>query len=215
MWTPSHCGIPGNERADELANQGAKSTDIMCSGARTTKNWLLAESRRRLCGRWKEELPVAAATIQSPKHFSDLEWSMARAVLRIFAGRTPSDPYQGVEPTECGCSMDTISSLHLLTECPLLAEARKPILERLPEGVTLSPSLAIEPRYTRLFANFAKSTGLGVRTSLRYSDYPTSSDLSHTNTDPDPDSDPDEEVDDLFIDVNENRSVEVPFGAFE
>ena len=215
MWTPSHCGIPGNERADELANRGAKTTDTMCTSARTTKTWLLAESRRRLYSRWKEEIPVASATLQSPKHFSDMEWTTARAVLRIFSGRTPSDPYQGVEPTECECGMDTISSRHLFTECPLLAEARQPILERLPAGVTLSPSLAIERQYTRLFANFAKSTGLGIRANLRYGNYPPSSDTSHTHIDPDPDPDPDGAIDELLNQDSGNFPDDVPFGVFE
>jgi hypothetical protein len=134
-------------------------------------------------------------------------------VLRIFAGRTPSDPLQGVDPDECECGTDVITSRHLLTVCPLLAEARNHILERLPGGVTLAPSLAIEPRYTRLFAKFAQSTGLGFRPKLRYSDYPPTSDLSHTNIDPDPDPDPEGEVDDLFVD--DYHSDDTPFGAFE
>ena len=204
IWTPSHCGIPGNERADDLANQGAKcaNASTTCSGARATKNWLLAECRRRLYSQWKEAVPFASATLRSPTHFTNLDWPTSRAVLRIFAGRTPSDPYQGVDPDECECGTDDLSSLHLLTECPLLAEARQPILERLPAGVSLSPSLAIEPRYTRLFANFAKSTGLGIRASLRYGHYPSSGDPSHTNIDPDPDPDPDDEADNPFVDEN-------------
>jgi ribonuclease HI len=215
IWTPSHCGIPGNERADNLANQGAKCADTSatCSGARTTKNWLLAECRRRLYSQWKKTVPSASATLRSPTHFDNLDWPTSRAVLRIFAGRTPSDPLQGVDPEECECETDVLTSHHLLTECPLLAEARQPILERLPGGVTLSPSLAIEPRYTQLFANFAKSTGLGIRASLRYGDYPPPSDSSHINIDPDPDPDPDCEADDPLVD--ENYLDEIPFGVFE
>jgi hypothetical protein len=134
-------------------------------------------------------------------------------VLRIFAGRTPSDPYHGEDAIECGCGTSTISFLHLLTECPLLAEARLPILERLPAGITLSPLLAIDPRYTWVFTNFVKSTGLGIRPNLRYSDYPPPSQSSHIDIDPDPDPNQDEEVDDSFH--NDDHPDNVPFGAFE
>jgi len=41
VWSPSHCEIPGNDRADALAKQGA-SGHTLCQYATTTKTWLQA-----------------------------------------------------------------------------------------------------------------------------------------------------------------------------
>ena len=56
LWTPAHCGIPGNERADLLAKAGSQLPQE-CPHSRTTKTWLQAQVRRQLKTDWEMLFP--------------------------------------------------------------------------------------------------------------------------------------------------------------
>lgn len=56
LWTPVHCGIPGNEEADSLAKLGAKRTTV-CTHARVTRTWLRAKARSQQMEDWKARYP--------------------------------------------------------------------------------------------------------------------------------------------------------------
>ena len=91
------------------------------------------------------------------------------ALFRVFAGRTPSDPQKGNgEPVPCDCGTSDISSLHVLIECSLMNVQRRPLLEGLPAGTTLTPALSIQQRYTALFVKLIRAPGLGRREKLTY-----------------------------------------------
>jgi len=64
---PSHCDIPGNDRADTLAKQGA-SRNTPCQYATTTKTWLLSQAWSQLVRRWKAKLPLLALSFKFPDH---------------------------------------------------------------------------------------------------------------------------------------------------
>ena len=155
--------------ADRLANKGAQvdSADAKCISACTTKAWLQAEARRRFYKKWQSAIPNAHVDMRAPKHFDALSWRECRAVFRIFAGRTPSDPNQGAEKIPCDCGVSDISSQHLLMECPQLDEPRKRLVGRLPADTVLTPSLAIQKQFTAHFVKFIRETGLGARAKLK------------------------------------------------
>ena len=109
----------------------------------------------------------------------------------------------GEEKIPCDCGGSEITSHHLLTECPLLNEQRKRLLERLPADRVLTPSLAIEPNFTPHFVRFIRDTGLGVKERLKY---------NMTPPNPTPESEEDEDHEEDFEFAQEE---EQPFGAFE
>jgi ribonuclease HI len=204
VWTPSHCSIEGNEAADCLANKGAQieRADAKCKSACTTKAWLQAEARRRFYRKWQTVIPNAQVDMRAPKHFDSLSWRECRAVFKIFAGRTPSDPYQGEEKIPCDCGASDISSQHLLMECPQLDEPRKRLVERLPAEITLTPSLAIQKQFTAHFVRFIRETGLGARATIKL----------NQNA---PDSVADSDQEELEVDLEFPQEEGPPFGAFE
>jgi len=127
VWGPSHCDIPGNDRADTLAKQGVAG-HTPCQYATTTKTWLLNQARSQLLRRWKAELPLSAPSFKFPDHLRNTEWKDTRALWRVFSNRSPSDPHPNQDDDPCPCGNDTSSSHHLLRDCTLLATQRAKLL---------------------------------------------------------------------------------------
>jgi ribonuclease HI len=170
VWTPSHCDIVGNEKADEMAKRGAEGEEVLgeCFYACITKNWLLAETKRTLYRKWKLEIPQATCRLSSPTHYNSLSYQQTAAVLRIYAGRTETDGLRNDLPTPCKCEMANLSSAHILTECRLMDQARLPLTKKFPEGEIMTTEIAIHPKYVLLVSEFARKTGLGYTKELRY-----------------------------------------------
>jgi ribonuclease HI len=55
-WTPTHIGIKGSEKADEMAKSGAKGELDLCQHACATKAWWYTEARKRYPGRRRIEI---------------------------------------------------------------------------------------------------------------------------------------------------------------
>ncbi|GFR58676.1 ribonuclease H1 [Elysia marginata] len=136
QWIPSHCGIPGNERADRLAKEGSKQDQ-------TTESFSYQEVKSVIKGiyseRWKAE-----NTNYSFKR--DMMHQLPRkeqcTFFRLRTGHCQLRAHQyrmGTSQTpmcECGTSRQTVN--HLLQDCPLYTNergklARKP--RRCPKAV--------------------------------------------------------------------------------
>jgi ribonuclease HI len=170
IWTPAHVGIVGNEAADSEAKAGATSPTT-CVHARTTKTWMLAQSRRSLRERWLAELPDAVPSTRFPDHLRSLRWPDTRALWRLYAGRTPLDWELGAdhdkEPEPCDCGESFTSSADILLECRLFIQARARMLQKAPD-ITVSSILGLTQMPAVM--EFMKTTGLGYKSDLRADD---------------------------------------------
>jgi hypothetical protein len=196
VWCPSHCDIPGNDRADTLAKQGAAG-HTPCQYATTTKTWLLNQARSQLLRRWKAELPLAVPSFKFPEHLQDTEWKETRAVWRVFSNRSPSDPHPNQAGDPCLCGKDTRSSHHLLRDCTLLATHRTKLLAS-SVGDIQNSDFITNPKNFLPLRQFLRATGLGYTTLLCFDQtHSTNDNLSATS------------------ESNRSSSPEPDFGAFE
>lgn len=167
IWTPSHCGITGNERADDLAQEGAQTSTTPGPHARTTQAWLYAESKRILLHEWKQHLPHAHASLRFPSHLKNLSRRESSALFRLQCARTPSDTYHGTEPTPCACGPDMESSQHILAECPLSDEPRT-TLTKDARGDINTTAFMHDKHNLPAILRFLDTTKLGHSKDLQY-----------------------------------------------
>ena len=187
VWCPSHCNVPGNDRADALAKQGA-SGHTPCQYTTTTKIWLQTQARAQLLRRWKAELPLSNPSFKFPDHLRNVEWEETRAVWRVFSNRSPSDSHPNQPKDPCPCGADLNSSHHLLRDCTLLSKYRTELLQAT-VGDIESPEFIINPRNQQPLRRFLKATGLGHTQKLCF-DQPanTTNDTASAHSDsPEPD----------------------------
>ena len=194
VWCPSHCNIPGNEKADTLAKMAASAT-VPCRFALTTKYWLLAQARKGFLERWKKELPLSNPSFKFPCHLQHVDWTDTRAMWRVFCNRSPSDPPPNITADPCPCGLSLNSSHHLLQECVLLTKQRTELLQST-TGDIQTASFLTAPRNVKPICRFLRATGLGHSTHLCFDN------RSHDS--------PMNDADDTSSD-----SPEPEFGAFE
>ncbi|GFR91624.1 Gag-Pol polyprotein [Elysia marginata] len=133
QWIPSHCGIPGNERADRLAKEGSKQDQ-------TTESFSYQEVKSVIKGiyseRWKAE-----NTNYSFKR--DMMHQLPRkeqcTIFRLRTGHCQLRAHQyrlGTSQTsmcECGTSRQTVN--HLLQDCPLYTNEKGKLWPENPDVV--------------------------------------------------------------------------------
>ena len=129
VWIPSHCGIPGNDRADELANEGTRKDQKEIP---VTHQIVKAKIKNR---KWKVAHERALETYQErrmPRFEVEAKWSrrIRTEYARLRTGHSKNlKYYRYVIETEddpicdqCGMEEETID--HVLCRCPALEEAR-------------------------------------------------------------------------------------------
>jgi hypothetical protein len=159
MWIPSHTNIPRNEHTDTLAKSGAQSP-LTCSSTITSAAWLSAQAQQQFLDTWQSALPECQPSFQNPKHLRHLPCRTTRALFRIRSGRTPSDPWQREDPTDCPCGKGTISTHHYLFECTNLTTECDKLRRSTLHDFTLQQLFKDEKGIFTL-RQFAHNTGLG------------------------------------------------------
>ena len=180
-WCPSHCGIPGNERADTLAKE---ATTLGCQiPFSTTRSNAKRRSKSTVVKMWQKDWKNTPKTgryaianritpsLNPTKHFQQLRCKreIFGRVLQCRTGHAytgefrqtflPSSP----DPTHCSCDEEILETrTHILLDCPRYNQYRR-ILEKASPYLSLPVLLGTEKGISAL-AKFIQKSGAFTRT---------------------------------------------------
>ena len=128
LWVPSHCDLEGNEKADELANQGSKLCQV---GIPVSHEIVKARIKRRKWSITHERAKVTYGDRRSPRFDVEKQWprSERRLFARLGTGHAKELKRYAYlidsedDPT-CICGEAEESIQHVLCECESLARER-------------------------------------------------------------------------------------------
>ena len=147
QWVPAHCGIPGNERADELAREAADLPQEAPADVRSMTGAVARAATRAWRRAWPDSFfkriwgdrmprPVSGEDRGAAVDVHQLRaghWSRSRQYLHRI-GRFPSPACAGCPNKKCPaasclvCGEEADTPEHVLMDCPCLAGARLRIL---------------------------------------------------------------------------------------
>lgn len=188
-WCPSHCDIPGNERADDLAK---KATSLECQIPFSVTRSNAKRRAKKACLKlwqleWKASPKVGRFAIANrlppslkpSKHFKDLK-SNREIFGRVVQCRT-GHAYTGEfrrtfiplsqDPSTCPCDETTLESRnHILRDCPRYQQHRD-ILSKASRHLAL-PEMLGTPKGIEALAEFLKKSGAFTRTGTTFEKLP-------------------------------------------
>ena len=136
QWIPAHCGIPGNEKADELAKAGGNLLQTHPSQSFKEIKTLLKQSMKmkwsRKNGGYKPELD----------NINSLSRNEQTKIFRLRTGHCGLRAHlhkMGLRDTAaCSCGALKQTPEHILQDCPDFARQRREVW---PTGATLDDKL--------------------------------------------------------------------------
>jgi hypothetical protein len=182
-WCPSHCDIPGNDRADELAKDATKlGRQVPYSVSYSNAN---RRAKRAVAKMWQQEWEATPKeghfaianrikpSLKPTKQFLNLK-DRREVFGRVVQCRT-GHAYTGefrrsflplsADPTACPCDNATLESRnHILRDCPRY-EQHRDILREASRSVALSTILGTVEGIAAL-AKFIAKSGAFSRTGL-------------------------------------------------
>ena len=149
QWIPAHCGIPGNEAADELAKLGAGEAQPDNSVSFTEKRTLVKAAMR-------------PKTTRDAYDFLE-RWQQV-VIMRLRTGHNRLNAHMNRKmklapsPT-CNCGLGDQTAEHILQDCPLLQGHRETVW---PEATSLRAKLHGSRQDLEKTTSFVSLTGLTV-----------------------------------------------------
>ena len=133
-WVPSHCGIDGNERVDQLAKDTLdQDIDPLASVHYTDmKSQVNSYIQKLVQTKWDvavhgRDLYLLKPTLGPPKKFQHLTRAEEVVITRLRIGHTKATKSHILSrglPTGCHHCGQTLTIDHMLLECALLQECR-------------------------------------------------------------------------------------------
>lgn len=184
-WSPGHSDIPGNDRADALAKEGAE----LASREPGSRSNALRRAKEAVQRAWRKEWRntpkagrYAIANRIEPKLKQTFQFAMLRNKREVF-GRLVQcrtghayigEYYRKFVPdkaTDCPCGEQLQTREHILRDCPQYEDHRH-ILRAVSRDVSLPEILGSEDGITAL-AEFIESSGAFTRNGEVYQKKPT------------------------------------------
>ena len=130
-WVPSHCGIDGNERVDQLAKETLDQDIDPLTNVHYTDMKPLVNSfiQKLVQTKWDvavhgRDLYLVKPTLGPPKKFQHLTRAEEVVITRLRIGHTKSHILSRGPPTGCHHCGQALTIDHMLLECALLQECR-------------------------------------------------------------------------------------------
>jgi ribonuclease HI len=180
-WCPSHCGIPGNERADQLAKEATeleRQTPFSATHsnarrrAKTSilKLWQIEWKNSPKVGRYAIANRIKPS-LNPTQHFKELKnkREIFGRVIQCRTGHSYTGEFRQAflplspDPTACPCDPETLETRnHILRECPRFAQHHH-ILKKVSRDIVLSDILGTKKGIAAL-ADFIHKSGAFTRT---------------------------------------------------
>ena len=161
QWIPAHCGIPGNERADRLAESGSKQPQSLCTSTYQEAKTLLRNSQK--C-QWRRATGDYNPSTDPVNHLARHEQTTIFRLRTGHCGLRAHLRRTGImDSALCDCKEAEQTIHHILQDCPIWWKQRRQLW---PQDESTTNKLWGTAEDLRRTTQFLATCGLRVKARL-------------------------------------------------